>query len=120
LVYKIRVQDENGKNYLISFDGLSRKLGVDRKIDYVLNRINKLHDEIVSILEPKAEQEILKLIREQPNIRTRNITRSFNMSSRSTYHAFWNVWNRLMDSDKIIGTSHGQGRNRTWRLKIGG
>ena len=115
--YEIRVRAKDGKNYLISYSALREKLKIDDRIDYALERILEIEKEIDRSLEPKAQQEILKLIEENPNIRTGDLTDHFKGYSRFIHLAFWHAWNKLQESNQIVATSHGKGKHKTWNIR---
>jgi len=115
--YKVRLQGDDGKEYVISYRDLRAKLGVDESIDFWTQRILKIEDEIVNSLEPKAQEQILKIIEENPNIRTGDLTDHFTVANRLMHLAFWHAWDKLQKSGEIVATSHGAGHHRTWNIK---
>jgi len=117
MTYKVRLHGDDGKEYIISYEELRPKLGIDDRIDFVFKRVLAIEDEFVYSLEPKAEQEILNLIKKNLDIRTSEITAHFRLSSHFMYLAFWHVWDKLQHSNRIVATSHGKEHQRTWNIK---
>jgi len=115
--YKVCLQGDDSKEYVISYADLRRKLNIDDRIDFILKRLLALEDEFVDSLELKAEQEILNLIKKNPNIRTGELTDYFTVANHFMHLAFWHAWDKLKESGRIIATSHGQGHHRTWKIK---
>ena len=93
------------------------KLGWNNVTRTLREDLNKLRDSMLAeILIPKAKIAILEFLKENPNVGT-----------RSFYHKAWlsgerrNAWyyakQELEAEGKIIATSHGSGKDRTWNIK---
>jgi len=114
--YKIRVKTKDGKNYLMSYSQLRNKLGLDDRIDYFVKRIIEIENVLIKSFEVEAEQRILKLIEQNANIRTGDLTTHFSGSNRFMHDANWHAWDKLQHSNQIVATSHGKGKHKRWNI----
>lgn len=117
--YNVRLQGSDGKDYIISYEGLKQKLGLcetDSSIRSIRREVNRFQEAFIeNTLVPKMEDKIVTIIKENPEIQTRNLNRK--MPSKSMEQIAWyQAFNKLKDERRIIGTSHGRGQNRTWHL----
>lgn len=128
--YKVKLHGSDGKEYVTTYEGLwkdlkqhmtfDEKLGWNGVTKGLREDVTRLRDLLLSeILIPKAKTEVLKFLKENPDVQT-----------RSFYHKAWshgeriNAWyyakQELEAQGLIVPTSHGAGHNRTWNLKKGG
>jgi len=127
MIYKVKLVGNDGKNYVITYESLwgqlkecmtyEEKIGWNTVSRSLRKDIDELKDTLLSeILIPKAKTEILKFLKENSNVQTRNF-----------YHKAWNHGERLLAwyhgkeelelEGQIVSVSHGKGKNRTWKLK---
>lgn len=128
--YKVRLLGSDGKEYAITFDALKQDLGICKaleKIDHrfkwaenqrdvLFQQIHRLTQDIIDVETPRMKGLILSLLKDNPDIRTRQITEKTPWQNKILWGAFERAFKELQDSGEIIGTSHGQGHNRTWRM----
>jgi len=122
--YEVRIRGSNGKEYTISFDGLRERLlrplrdSVDERFEHVYTRLGEIEQFIMDFqLVPPMEERILNLIRGKPNIKTREIN-AVAPSERLHNWAWHKAFQKLKEEKppRIIGTTQGRGRNRTWKV----
>ena len=106
-----------------TFEAAKRDLGInelDHYKDILFKRLNDLEDALVEeIFVPIAKDIIKKYLKEKTDAKTREITDSFYGKNYSNFQfaAMHKAFNRLEKSGEIIATSHGRGKQRTWKLK---
>lgn len=122
--YKVKLVGKDGKEYHGNFDWLRDELGINNVRDYLAGRIGTLFERLIEleeyhvnhILQPEMEANILSLLKENPELKTREINQK-SPNNRLEMHAWYFAFKNLEQNGRIIPTSHGQGHNRTWRVK---
>lgn len=124
--YQIRLQGSDGKNYLLTYEGLWERLQKCRSYDDVFgwnNVTRRLRDDIndlgdlfrSEILIPQAKQVILSFLQEHPNVQTRHFHDKKWVGLRGI--AWYYAKEQLEAEGQIVFESHGRGKNRTWNIK---
>lgn len=128
--YRIRLLGSDGTEYAITYDNLKQDLGICKALKEIAEKfawaesqrlvlfqqIDRLTKDIIDVETPRMKGLILSLLKDNPDIRTRQITEKTPWQNKILWGAFERAFKELQDSGEIIGTSHGQGRNRTWRV----
>ena len=106
-----------------TFEAAKRDLGInelERYKNVLFTRINTLEDSLIDdIFIPLAKDIIKNFLMENPDARTSQITDSFYGKGYSNLLtiALNRAFNLLEQTGEIIATSHGRGKQRTWKLK---
>lgn len=128
--YKIRLQGSDGKEYITTYDDLKQDLGICKALeeirqnskwaqhqrDVLFRQIDRLTKDIIDVETPRMKGLILGLLTDNPDMRTRQITEKTPWQNKILWGAFERAFKELQESGEIIGTSHGAGHNRTWRI----
>lgn len=83
--------------------------------DILFQRLNHLENEVIAIHTPSMERQILAIIKEQPDIQTRELM-NHAPNKRFQRRAYYNAFDNLQSNGRIVAVSHGKGKNRTWRI----
>lgn len=127
---KVRLQDTDGVEYVISYEGLKQAMGICKALKEIaekfrwaenqrvvlFQRIDRLTNDIIDVETPRMKLKILSLLTDNPDMRTRQITEKTPWQNKILWGAFERAFKELQDEGEIIATSHGQGHNRTWRV----
>ena len=122
--FKVVLRGSDGKDYVISYEMLRDRLGVDAVRDYLAGRIKTVFERLYAIeehyvkhiLQPQMEVNILALLKDTPELRTGEISQK-SPNNRLDMCAWYHAFEKLEHEGKIVPTSHGQGHDRTWRVK---
>lgn len=131
--YKVRLYGSDGNDYVTTFEGLKQDLGIckalkeieekfrwaDNQRQVLFQRIDRLTKDLIDLTTPSMKTKIISLLAVHPDMRTRQITEKTPWQNKILWEAFNKAFKELQDSGEIIGTSHGAGHNRTWRIKGG-
>ena len=82
---------------------------------YVWKQINEIEKTIINILVPMKEYEIVGFLKNQDEVRTRDL--NWIGETRLERYASYKAFEKLQKENRIISVSHGRGRDRTWHLK---
>lgn len=129
--YKVRLKGSDGKEYVTTFEGLKQDLGIckalkeieekfrwaDNQRQVLFQRIDRLTNDLIDLIIPSMKTKIYSLLAVHPDMRTRQITEKTPWGNKILWGAFQKAFKELQDKGSIIGTSHGAGHNRTWRIK---
>ena len=106
-----------------TFDAAKRDLGInelDHYKDILFTRVNTLEDSLINeVFIPIAKGMIRNFLRENPDARTGQVTDNFYGKKHSQFlvNALDKAFSLLEQTGEIIATSHGKGKQRTWKLK---
>lgn len=128
--YKVRVEGSDGLIYVQTYEGLKQELGICKALeeiklkfkwaqqqrDVLFQQIDRLTKDMIDVETPRMKVLILSLLKDNPDMRTRQITEKTPWRNKILWGAFNKAFKELQDSGEIIGTSHGAGHNRTWRI----
>lgn len=128
--FKIRLEGSDGKVYVETYQSLKQRLGIcklqdllskkanwaQKERDVLFQQIDRLTNDIIDTELPRMKWKIMDLLKENPDIRTRQITEKTPWQNKILWRAFQRAFKELQDAGEIIGTSHGAGHNRTWRV----
>lgn len=124
--FRIKAENVKKEPYTLSLDYVRLLLGVcdldkreQNRFKFLLERINELEEELEALLIPDMKKRILNLVRNNPDMKTREFTYKIwrTLDRRSHRGAYDRAFKELENSGAIIGTSQGPSLNRTWRLK---
>jgi len=124
--FKVKLEGSDGNSYVITFEGLWRNLKENMTYDEKMGwndvsrslreDVNRLRDLLLSeILVPKAKMEMLKFLKENPNVQTKSFY-SKAWSHGERINAWYLAQQELEAEGLIISKSQGRGHNRTWNL----
>ena len=123
----MKLEGSDGKPYVISYLGLwqvlkeqmnfEEKLGWNKVTKSLREDVTKLRDSMLAeILIPKAKIAILEFLKENPNVGTGSFHHQAWLSGERS-NAWYYAKQELEAEGKIIATSHGSGKDRTWNIK---
>lgn len=124
--YQVILKGSDGKQYLISYEGLRQKLrefdtweekiGWNKVTRKLREDYDNLRDTLLNeVFIPKAKKAITQFLEEHPDIKTRNFYHKA-WDSGIKYLAWYYAKGALEAEGTIISKSQGRGKNRTWRL----
>lgn len=119
--YKVKLERSDGKAFVITYDGLKDDLGIlqnERWCRALFDRVDRLEDGLREIYTKEIKVEIIEYVKTHPDIQTRILNKALwpNLTSILQNSAYYEAFKQLEDSGAIIPTSHGSGKNRTWRV----
>ena len=128
--YKIKLHGSDGKEYVTTYEDLKQELGICKALKEIeekfrwaenqrlvlFQKIDRLTNDIIDVETPRMKLKILSLLKDNPDMRTRQITEKTPWRNKILWGAFQKAFKELQDEGEIIATSHGQGHNRTWRV----
>jgi len=120
--YKVQLQGEDGKEYLITYGGLREKLDVPNPWNPVTEMLRKDLDNLCELVVNKlllgeAKNNIINFLREHPKVETRILNRQGYMLDGLEYRAWYKAKQQLEQDGVIVSAKQGRGRNRLWMLK---
>jgi len=129
------IRRSDGQRFAMTFENLKQTLGIckleklltdhirwagaqtcQRQRDILFQQIDRLTKDIIDVETPRMKLKILSLLKDNPDMRTRQITEKTPWKNKILWGAFERAFKELQDAGEIIATSHGQGHNRTWRV----
>jgi len=117
--FKVRLLGDNGEAYVITYEALRQKLGfykLTSDIEDIRDTVRKLKDLCIErLLIPEMEELILKVVEENPDIETRKLNEKRPYDSWNQL-AWYRAFDSLKEQKRILGTSQGHGKNRTWKI----
>lgn len=132
---KVRMQDTDGVEWVVNLEWLKQNMGICKleklltdhirwagaqncqpQRDILFQQIDRLTKDIIDVETPRMKLKILSLLTDNPDMRTRQITEKTPWKNQILWGAFNKAFKDLQDEGAIIGTSHGAGHNRTWRI----
>ena len=125
--YKVKLEGSDGKSYVITYEGLwqslknqmtyEEKTGWNEVTKTLREDSNKLRKILLTeILIPKAREEMIRFLKENPNIETRSFY-SKAWQSDERLLAWYHAKEELEREGIIVSESQGRGKNRTWKIK---
>ena len=123
--YKVRLQGDDGKDYVITFADLLQRLKAQmpfgERIGWngVTTRLRDDVDKIEEcvrkeILTPKLKQAIISFLKEHPDTETRVLNNQAYSLPSLERNAWYYAKEELEEEGKIVSTSQGRGKNRLW------
>ena len=125
--YKVKLEGSDGRSYVITYEGLwqalknqmiyEEKTGWNEVTKTLREDLNKLRKVLLTeILIPKAREEMIRFLKENPNVETRNFcSKAWLFGERLT--AWRHAREELELEGIIVSESHGKGKNCTWKIK---
>ena len=117
--FKVRLQGDDEKEYVINYEGLRQALGfyqLTSDIKDIRDTVRNLRDLCIErLLVPEMEELILKVVEENPDIETRKLNEKRPYDSWNQL-AWYRAFDSLKEQKRILGTSQGRGKNRTWKI----
>jgi len=80
--------------------------------------VRELQTFVTELLLPEAREAVIQLVRENPDILTRNLNATGKWHKRLYWSAWWTARKQLEDEKVLVPTSHGRGRDKTWNLDL--
>lgn len=128
VTFKFRFIGSDGKDYtqpVKAFLQENNLLGLEKKLDHrfdiVWDRIREQKETIIELLKDKLRPGFLMFLDKNPDIKTRDLHKYIGNTGRAisefSHLALWRLYEDLEKDGVLIPTSHGAGKNRTWRLK---
>jgi len=122
VTYKVKLQGDDGGDYVITFEGLADKLGVVGPWNPVTETLRKDLNELANlfvdaILVPKAKDDVIAFLREHPKVETRILNRQGYMLEDLKWRAWLKAKDVLERDGVIVSVKQGRGKNRVWLLK---
>lgn len=127
LTFRVRLKRSDGAEYTTTMEGMKQHLGLDAREKIQDNRFNvlwkrteDLEEELEDLYLPEMLKTIEGFVRDAPDCKTREISTDLWREvayTRARRGAFNTAFELLQARGQIVPTSHGPGKNRTWRVK---
>jgi len=111
------------KAYYLDEEGLEKIQAIDRRFDFVHEKLNSIQDELIrTFFIPLVTDKIINALKEKPSQTQREIAEKILpkdfAKNQLIHHAFYDAWKTLEKYSVIIPESHGRGHARTWKISI--
>jgi len=89
---------------------------LETRIDFLFNETERVSARLLSLEKPLVKAEILEYLRANPDCSDRFLAEKYRTSPEERWLAFNYAWQDLVNSGAMVGTAHGRGRRKTWRV----
>ena len=123
ITYKVRLLGSDGREYIISLEGLRSTLErVNPERNILIETLRGDVAELAKIIReetliPKMRKEIVNFLKSNPNIATREFN-SYGYRWKGERCSAWFEAKELLEAEGVIvSVKQGLGKNRLWKLK---